>query len=553
VRASFLYRTIGLAAGALVAIPVIGGPGDAEDPRLGPPPTLSHPAALVPAPAPVFAPNSVVDTANRQAVVDFYRTRYLPALAVPNDWNGSTAGCNAGSTSVAYADATFQMVDYFRSMAGLPAAIARNATKDGKAQQAALMMMANNSLNHTPPPTWLCYTTGGAEAAGASNLASGVAGASAIALYIRDPGASNTAVGHRRWILYPPQTEMGTGSTSSYNALWVIGAFGARPPSPSFVAWPNPGFVPFPVVYPRWSFSVNSSGVDFATASVTMTRAGSPVGLTLLPLDTQGFGDQTIVWEPIGIVGAPGMNDTTYTVTVANVRVGGVPRQYTYDVTLIDPDSVSVTGVVPNVGPTAGGTPVSILGSRFGAPATVAFGGTPATAVNVVNSTTITAVTPAHSLGAVGVTVTVPGGISSTLADGYFYFDPPPPTRLHTLTPCRLVDTRNPVTGDGRGGPILAPMARRNFTLTGLCGIPGGAKALSVNLTVTGSSSAGHVSLFPGNGVAPATSNINFSQGQTRANNAVVLLATNGSGLLAALNGSSGPVHLILDVNGYFQ
>ena len=57
----------------------------------------------------------------------------------------------------------------------------------------------------------------------------------------------------------------------------------------------------------------------------------------------------------------------------------------------------------------------------------------------------------------------------------------------------------------------------------------------------------------PGDGLAPATSNINFSVGQTRANNAVVLLATNGAGSLATLNGAAGTVHFILDVNGYFQ
>jgi hypothetical protein len=134
---------------------------------------------------------------------------------------------------------------------------------------------------------------------------------------------------------------MGTGSTtgvngffSGSNALWVLGTFGSRPTTPEFVAWPPRGFVPYQLAFPRWSFSYNQA--DFSTASVTMTRAGSPVSLTTLPI-AAGFGDNTIVWEPQGITTSAGMTDTTYTVILSNVRVGGVARSFTYDVTVIDP------------------------------------------------------------------------------------------------------------------------------------------------------------------------------------------------------------------------
>jgi hypothetical protein len=46
---------------------------------------------------------------------------------------------------------------------------------------------------------------------------------------------------------------------------------------------------------------------------------------------------------------------------------------------------------------------------------------------------------------------------------------------------------------------------------------------------------------------------INFAEGQTRAGNAVVLLATDGSGSLAIQNLGAGAVHVILDVTGYFE
>ena len=52
-----------------------------------------------------------------------------------------------------------------------------------------------------------------------------------------------------------------------------------------------------------------------------------------------------------------------------------------------------------------------------------------------------------------------------------------------------------------------------------------------------------------------ATSTINFRAGQVKANNAIVPLATDGSGLLAlrATCAGAGPVQVIVDVNGYFE
>jgi hypothetical protein len=118
------------------------------------------------------------------------------------------------------------------------------------------------------------------------------------------------------------------------------------------------------------------------------------------------------------------------------------------------------------------------------------------------------------------------------------------------VTPCRVLDTRNP---DGPlGGPALAPSSSRTFTVAGVCGIPTGAKAISLNLTVVPTAS-GFMTLYPGNETAPGTSTINFVAGRTRANNAIVTLATDGSGTIAILNGSGGSNDAILDVNGYFQ
>jgi hypothetical protein len=85
--------------------------------------------------------------------------------------------------------------------------------------------------------------------------------------------------------------------------------------------------------------------------------------------------------------------------------------------------------------------------------------------------------------------------------------------------------------------------------------VPASAKAVAVNITVTQPSSLGHIAFQPGGCTAsPQTTTINFSAGQTRANNAVLPLAVDGSGGLRALASvGAGSVHLIIDVTGYFQ
>ena len=77
--------------------------------------------------------------------------------------------------------------------------------------------------------------------------------------------------------------------------------------------------------------------------------------------------------------------------------------------------------------------------------------------------------------------------------------------------------------------------------------------AISVNLTVTQAAATGELEAFPGNGVLPITSALSFRAGVTRANNGVLLLATDDAGSIAIHNASAGTVHAILDVNGSFR
>jgi hypothetical protein len=120
-----------------------------------------------------------------------------------------------------------------------------------------------------------------------------------------------------------------------------------------------------------------------------------------------------------------------------------------------------------------------------------------------------------------------------------------------TLTPCRVIDTRG--AAGALGGPALSATAQRTFAVAEVCGIPTGATAVSANITITGPTAAGFLTLAPAGQPLPLASTINFAAADTRANNAVLRLSADGSGSFVVLNGGPGTVQLIVDVNGYFE
>ena len=89
-----------------------------------------------------------------------------------------------------------------------------------------------------------------------------------------------------------------------------------------------------------------------------------------------------------------------------------------------DPDpEPTITSITPTSGSTAGGTTITITGTNLTSATSVTVGGVAATSVVVVSSTSITAVTPAGSIGVVSVALTTPGGTAS-LASAFTYVVP---------------------------------------------------------------------------------------------------------------------------------
>ncbi|MEZ4895543.1 MAG: T9SS type A sorting domain-containing protein [Saprospiraceae bacterium] len=284
--------------------------------------------------------SSLTAQCTRDQVLADYWINYVGSQVTLTElnWSGAVndSTCQPGTVSNLAYQRTLQRINYFRRLVGLPDQVEWDETRNVKAQDAALMMLANRDLSHDPPDTWKCWTQDGYDAARKSNLAYGTQSAESIRAYIQDNGANNGAVGHRRWILYSRAKSFGMGSTNSTQALWVIGP--ANPaPDIDYIAYPAPGFFPKPLVYPRWSFS--KPNANFNLANIQMTDAnGNDIPLEVLPI-ANGYGDNTIVWEPeIPFEWISNPFDEPIRVTVTGVLVQGESVDYTYTVQMIPPD-----------------------------------------------------------------------------------------------------------------------------------------------------------------------------------------------------------------------
>jgi uncharacterized delta-60 repeat protein len=119
--------------------------------------------------------------------------------------------------------------------------------------------------------------------------------------------------------------------------------------------------------------------------------------------------------------------------------------------------------------------------------------------------------------------------------------------RFVPVTPCRVVDTRNP--SGPFGGPSLTGGATRAFVIpSGVCGIPATARAYSLNVTVVPYGFLGYLTLWPTGASQPLVSTLNAYDGQATANAAIMPAGTSGSISAYATNDTD----LILDINGYF-
>jgi hypothetical protein len=280
--------------------------------------------------------------------------------------------------------------------------------------------------------------------------------------------------------------------------------------------------------------AVTITGTLFQTGATVAFGATNATGVTVTNATTIS------ATTPAGSPGA-----ATVTVTNPDGGAGSLTNGFTY----VAPP-LTVTGISPKTGSAAGGTIVSIAGTGFALGAEVSIGGAAATGVSVVGGTSILATTPPRSVGPADVVVSYPAGASATLPGGFVYTASGSPARVYTVTPCRVIDTRN--AAGPFGGPALAALAARTFNIpAGTCGIPADAAGISLNVTIADATTSGSLTMYPGSGAVTGTNTVTFRPGKNRANNVQIGLV---GGVLSVYNDqTSGSVNLIVDVNGYFR
>jgi len=182
------------------------------------------------------------------------------------------------------------------------------------------------------------------------------------------------------------------------------------------------------------TISINGSPLTLvtngATGTLTVTNQSLIVAATNVTsnfTDTALDGNVTETGNTCAHIAPQGTCTLTYTPGSTVVPETNFPIQgdntNTVTAAIGIESGLTVTNVNPASGPQSGGTGVTITGTGFTAISTVTFSGQNASSVNVVDSTTITAVTPgipADSLGPVDVVVQT-GGDSATLANGFTY------------------------------------------------------------------------------------------------------------------------------------
>ncbi len=161
----------------------------------------------------------------------------------------------------------------------------------------------------------------------------------------------------------------------------------------------------------------------------------------------------------------------------------------------------------------------------------------------------VTGIFPAN--GAAAITTGPDGRIWFTESGGIGQLPgstPPSGLAFYPLTPCRVVDTRG--ANGPFGEPSLAANSVRDIPMMSspFCGIPLGAQAYSLNVTVVPPGPLTFLTVFPSGQSRPLASTLNSYDGATVANAAIVPAGTNGDLSIYA----SDATDVIIDINGYF-
>ncbi|CAB4744775.1 MAG: hypothetical protein F2694_06645 [Actinobacteria bacterium] len=150
-------------------------------------------------------------------------------------------------------------------------------------------------------------------------------------------------------------------------------------------------------------------------------------------------------------------------------------------------------------------------------------------------------------------------GATQLVIDVQGYFPASGGTRYQTVTPCRVVDTRNT-------GGVLASGVARGFQVGGTrvgfraqgatnpvgCGVPQRTAAVEASLTAVAPVANGYARVFPAGATPPNATFLAYSTGRNITNTGTIGLSLSGLNDLNLKNFASSTQY-VLDVLGYFE
>jgi len=240
-------------------------------------------------------------------------------------------------------------------------------------------------------------------------------------------------------------------------------------------------------------------------------------GLEFFPLAPCRIADTR---NPTGTLGGPSLASNTARAFPVQSSACGIPssaQAYSLNVTAVPHDSLGFLSLWPS----GEAQPVvSTLNATTGA------------------VTANAAIVPAGTGGEVSILVS---DASDVILDVNGYFAPPAAggLSLYTVTPCRVIDTRN---GAGAFDGLLAVPVHGSS-----CAPPATAQAYVLNATVVPTKSLSYLTLWATGGAQPDVSTLNATDGAVTSNMAIVP-TTNGS--VDAF--STDSTNLLLDLSSYF-
>jgi hypothetical protein len=111
-----------------------------------------------------------------------------------------------------------------------------------------------------------------------------------------------------------------------------------------------------------------------------------------------------------------------------------------------------------------------------------------------------------------------------------------------SVSPVRLLDTRLTKQTLGANGSLSLQVANTTH-------VPASATAVAINVTVTNTSASSYLTVYPTGESVPLASNLNWSAGETLANEAIVTI---GTGYSISFYNDAGSADVVVDLQGYF-